>query len=142
MFTGTNCCFFRKIRKYWRREFPRWQSKKTLRLFLLVGTPKVQLFTEQLLMRKTRTYQKRFSTNKDIKKELQQDRQEEYSCYLVKTYILGGWPINGRTITTMRVLPKEWRVWATHWVPQPGVPMLGRWAPIPGCLSCKPMLGR
>lgn len=90
MFTGTNCFFFRKIRKYWRREFPRWQSKKTLRLFLLVGTPKVQLFTEQLLMRKTRTYQKRFSTNKDIKKELQQDRQEEYSCYLVKTYILGG----------------------------------------------------
>ena len=33
------------------------------------GTPKLQLFTEQLLLRKTRRVQKRSSTTKDIKKE-------------------------------------------------------------------------
>lgn len=37
----------------------------------VMGTPKLKLFTEKLLMKKTRTYQERSSTTKDIKKEPQ-----------------------------------------------------------------------
>jgi len=45
-----------------------WQRRKTLSSPPLMGTPKSQLFTEQLLMRESAIYQKR-STTKDIKKE-------------------------------------------------------------------------
>ena len=34
-------------------EWPRWQIRKTLSSPPPMGTPKLQLFTEQLLMRKT-----------------------------------------------------------------------------------------
>ena len=38
-----------------------------------MGTPKLQLFTEQLLMKKMGNYQKTSSTTKDIKKEPQEE---------------------------------------------------------------------
>ena len=46
-----------------------WQSRKTLSLPPLMRKWKPQLSTEQLLMKKTTNYQKRFSGTKDIKKE-------------------------------------------------------------------------
>lgn len=54
-------------------ECRRWQHRKTQSLSPFTGTSKLQLFTEKLLMRMTRTYQKRPSITKDIKKESQQD---------------------------------------------------------------------
>lgn len=55
----------------------------------LIGKPKLQLFTEQILMRKTRIKQKRSSTTKGIKKEPHQIEQEGQSCGIVKTYTPG-----------------------------------------------------
>ena len=43
------------------------------------GHTKLQLFVQQLLMRKTDFYKKR-STSKDIEKEPQEDKQEVRSC--------------------------------------------------------------
>ena len=40
-----------------------------------MGTPRLQLFTEHLLMKKTRIYPKGSLTTKDLKKEPQQDRK-------------------------------------------------------------------
>ena len=45
------------------------ESVKALSSPPLIGTPKLQLFIEQLSMKKTGTYQKRSSITKDIKKE-------------------------------------------------------------------------
>ena len=53
------------------RDKQRWQGKKTLRSPPLKGTPKLQIFTEQLSIKKTRTYQKSSFVTKDIKKEPQ-----------------------------------------------------------------------
>ena len=50
------------------RDQPRWQSRKTLGSPPLMGTPKSQPFTEQPSTKKTRSYQKRPSTTKDIKR--------------------------------------------------------------------------
>ena len=50
-------------------EFPTCQGRKTPSLPPFMGTPKLQLFTKQLLMKKIKTYQKISSTTKDIKKE-------------------------------------------------------------------------
>ena len=55
------------------RDQPRWKSVKTLSTPPLMSTPKPQLSPEQPSMKKTVTDQKRSSTTKDIKKELQQD---------------------------------------------------------------------
>ena len=60
-------CFSEKSNS---EEWPRWQSRKTLRSPPPTDTPKLQLFIEQLLMRKT----KRSPTTKDIKKEPQRDK--------------------------------------------------------------------
>ena len=48
------------FRKYLRTERkPRWHSRKTLGLCPSMGTPKLQVFIEQLLMRKTGTLVKK-----------------------------------------------------------------------------------
>ena len=41
------------VKKMGKKEWPRWQSKKTLTSPPPTGTTKSQLFTEQLLMRTT-----------------------------------------------------------------------------------------
>lgn len=66
--------------------------------------------------------QKRFSTIQDIKKEPQQGRKEGQRWSKVKTTtLLGGWPPNEKIITTAKVLPKEWGVWAPVGFFSPGV---------------------
>ena len=47
--------------------------EKSLRSPPFINTQNLLIFTETLLMRKTRTHQERPSTTKDIKKESQQD---------------------------------------------------------------------
>ena len=53
------------------RDLPRCWTRKILTSPLLTHTSKLQLFTEQSLMKNTGTYQKRSSTTKNVKKELQ-----------------------------------------------------------------------
>ena len=50
---------------------PRWQSRKSLSSPPLMNPAKPQLPKEQSSMKMTKTYQKRSSTTKDIKKEPQ-----------------------------------------------------------------------
>lgn len=40
-----------------------------------------------------------------------------------------GWPINRAMLTTVEVLPKKQRVWATCWAPHSGGPASGIWVP-------------
>ena len=56
-------------------QHSKMRTKKTLCSPPLTGTPKLQLFTERLSMKKTGTYQKRSSTTIYIKKEPRQDRK-------------------------------------------------------------------
>ena len=42
---------------------------------------------------------------------------------------MGGWPTNGRIITIVEVLPKEWGIWTPHQAPQPWGRAPGGWAP-------------
>ena len=50
---------------------PRWQSRKALSSLPLTGTPKLQLLTGQLSIKKTRIPQQRSTTTNDVKKEPQ-----------------------------------------------------------------------
>ena len=53
---------------------PKWWSRKTVSSSLLMDTPKLQLNTEEILMRKTGSYQKRSATTQEMQKDPQQDR--------------------------------------------------------------------
>ena len=64
------------IIKSYEGDQPRWQNWKTLNSPPLTSTPKSQLSSEQPSVKNIRTYQKRSSTTKDRKKELQRDGQE------------------------------------------------------------------
>ena len=59
-------------------------------------------------MKNTRTYQKRSSTIKDIKREPQGDDEERLSHLIVRPIPLGGWPTN-ITINSCRGAPQETR---------------------------------
>ena len=81
------------------REYPLWQSRKTLSSPLLTSIPKITS-TEQPVMKKTGIYQNRSSTTKNIKNEPKGGRQN--SWYNQLQYPLGGWTTNWRVIVLQR----------------------------------------
>lgn len=98
----------------------RWRSRKTLSSPPLTGTPRLQLFTEHLLMKKTRIYPKGSLTTKDLKKKPQQDRKGGVT---VQSRFIhpGGQPTNWRIITVTEVLPKSTGSEPHIGPPSPGV---------------------
>ena len=72
-----------------------------------MGTPKLQLFTEQPSVKKTRTYQKRSLTTKDIKKEQQRDCEEQSYGRVKSTPPPGRQPTRRRIITIAEVVSKQ-----------------------------------
>ena len=93
------------------------------------GTLKLQLCTEQLLMRKTRIYKKRHSTTEDtfLKKHTMRHIGEAWSQYSQDPYPPCGRPINRRIITIAEGLSKQQWVQAPHWDSVSG-PSLATWA--------------
>ena len=98
---------------------PRWQSRKTLltSFYTFTGIPKLQLFTEQLLLR-SESREKIFYNERY--KEGTPRQEEGWSCSIDEPIPQAGRPTNGRVIIIVEVLPKKQQVWALHQAPQPG----------------------
>ena len=86
-------------------NWSRWQSKKTLNSPFLIGIPKLQLFIQQLLTRKTRIKQKRSSTTRNNNGTSRRDGVIVQSRPIPQ----GRQPADGR-IAIAEVLPKDQRV--------------------------------
>ena len=85
-----------------RRRRRRWDDKKDLSSSLLRRTPKSQLTAEHPCTKKTGTYQKRYSTPKDKKRNHNEMVGRVLLQYNKILYLPGGWPANWKIIISQR----------------------------------------
>ena len=96
----------------------RWWNRRTLSSLPLMRTPKSQLLNNHWWKKSTGTYQKRYSTFKDIKKEPQQESSRGTPS-TQSNPISAGW-VTCSLRRPAEVLPREWELWVPHQAPQAG----------------------
>ena len=109
--------------------FPRWLSSQTLSSPPCSGTPKLQLFIEQLIMRKTRTQQKNSPITKDIEGTTAKQVGVVELKYIQDTYPTMGNPQTGNSLQLKWFfLQSEWFEFLFHALQPRKMNPQNRWA--------------